>query len=340
MSIKMLPALLIATLLFSTPAWSQEPTRLTVLYDAFGKDASLQKDWGFSLLIEYHGKQILFDTGNNPEIFAHNIAASDVDLNQLDFAVISHRHGDHMGGLSHLIEVHPDLTIFAPEEGFGVFGATLPGDFYPSNPKLPAHMRYFDGESADSLAFGTAWSQGQFEKIQSTTTIAPGIHLIALSGSWGTDFELRELSLALETPDGIILIVGCSHPTIEEIVETVSSTLEKPILLVIGGTHLLPASEAEIQRIADKLHDEFNVAWLAPAHCTGEPAFEILQNVFDNKYLYAGLGSRIEVGSESDLRSVSPRRNNVTDNADFSIYHLLSKKEAVHQHTGLPFNEH
>lgn len=65
--------------------------QITVLYDAFGKTSTLTKDWGFAALIEYGGKRILFDTGNNAEIFAHNVEAKSVDLRQLDFAVVSHR---------------------------------------------------------------------------------------------------------------------------------------------------------------------------------------------------------------------------------------------------------
>ena len=78
------------------PALAQTSTaQITVLYDAFGKTSTMKKDWGFSALVEYGGKRILFDTGNNADIFAHNIEAKGIDLRQLDFAVISHRHGDH-----------------------------------------------------------------------------------------------------------------------------------------------------------------------------------------------------------------------------------------------------
>ncbi len=81
--------------------------RVTILYDAFGKSPRMKKDWGYSALIEHGGKRILFDTGNNPEIFAQNVKAAGVDLQQLDFVVISHRHLDHTAGLNHLLSVNP-----------------------------------------------------------------------------------------------------------------------------------------------------------------------------------------------------------------------------------------
>src|SRR5213082_3493371 len=99
---------------------SASPTqdRVTILYDAFGKPSGMKKDWGFSALIEYGGKRILFDTGNNAEIFAHNVDAKGVDLRQLDFAIVSHRHGDHTSGLNHLLKVNPAVKIYAPQESF------------------------------------------------------------------------------------------------------------------------------------------------------------------------------------------------------------------------------
>src|SRR5437660_1050397 len=88
--------------------------QITILYDAFGKTSTMTKDWGFSAFIEYGDKRILFDTGNNAEIFAHNAEAKAIDLTKLDFAVISHRHGDHTGGLNHLLKVNPGLRSYAP----------------------------------------------------------------------------------------------------------------------------------------------------------------------------------------------------------------------------------
>src|ERR1700674_3579167 len=75
-----------------------ETPRITILYDAFGKDAAMTKDWGYAALVEINGKRILFDTGDDPAIFAKNVKAKGVDLTKLDFVVMSHRHGDPRGG--------------------------------------------------------------------------------------------------------------------------------------------------------------------------------------------------------------------------------------------------
>jgi 7,8-dihydropterin-6-yl-methyl-4-(beta-D-ribofuranosyl)aminobenzene 5'-phosphate synthase len=289
-------AALAAAIGVSAASAQTSAAQITVLYDAFGKTSTLTKDWGFAALIEYGGKRILFDTGNNADIFAHNVEAKSVDLTQLDFAVVSHRHGDHTSGLNHLLKVNPAVKIYAPQENFGVFGAALPGNFYRRNDQLPTDMRYFDGKPPDTLRFGTPWPAGNFTWITKTTEVAPGFHLILLNGTWGVDLEVREISLAIDTPDGIILIVGCSHPTIEKIVEAARGIINKPIHLVLGGLHLLPAKDDQITGIAASLRDAWGVRYIAPVHCTGEPAFAILKDMFGDHYVYAGLGTTVLLG--------------------------------------------
>jgi 7,8-dihydropterin-6-yl-methyl-4-(beta-D-ribofuranosyl)aminobenzene 5'-phosphate synthase len=276
---------------------AQAKNQITVLYDAFGKPSELNKDWGFSALVEVNGKRILFDTGNNVDIFAHNVTTKGIDLTALDFAVISHRHGDHIGGLNHLMSVNPDVKIYAPEEGFGVFGFSLPGTFYPQNESLPPEQRYFGGDPPETLHFGTAWPQGNFSLVgeATETEVAPGFYLLALPGAWGTDPPVVELSLAIDTPEGIVLVVGCSHPTIEKIVEAAKAVIDKPVHMVIGGTHLLSAARGELQRIATVLRETWQVKWIAPGHCTGELAFEILKKTFGDHYIYAGLGTTVRL---------------------------------------------
>ena len=170
-------------------------------------------------------------------------------------------------------------SLSPPKENFGVFGAALPGTFYRRNESLPAEMRYFDGKPPEMQRFGSAWPQGDFTWVTKTTEIAPGFHLILLKGSWGVDLDVMELSLAIDTPEGIVLVVGCSHPTIEKVVEAAKATIDKPLHLVVGGLHLLPAKDEEINRIAAALHDTWKVEWIAPVHCTGEPAFAILKQM-------------------------------------------------------------
>ena len=72
-----------------TGATAQSAAQITILYDAFGPESALKLDWGFAALLEYQGKRILFDTGNNAKVFEHNVQELKVDLKNLDAVVIS-----------------------------------------------------------------------------------------------------------------------------------------------------------------------------------------------------------------------------------------------------------
>jgi len=309
----------------SPPAASADPAKaqITVLYDAFGKASAMQKDWGYAALVEYGGKRILFDTGNNPDILAQNAKAKGIDLSKLDFVVMSHRHGDHMGGMAYLLSVNPKVKIYAPKEGFGVYGGDLPSTFYRKDASLPPEQRYYDGAPPGTMRFGAAWPEANFQLIDRTTQIAPGIHLISLVSDKPGTLELRELSLALDTPDGMVIVVGCSHPGIDKIVEA-AAKINPRINLVAGGFHLVVAKDDEIDKIATALRDTFKVGYVAPGHCTGEPTFAALRKAFGERYLYAGLGTTLTLGANP--RGVADKGSPALaamDEADLENYRTL-----------------
>jgi 7,8-dihydropterin-6-yl-methyl-4-(beta-D-ribofuranosyl)aminobenzene 5'-phosphate synthase len=321
----------------STPASAASPTepRITFLYDAFGKNASMKKDWGFAALVEVNGKRILFDTGDNPDIFAQNVKAAGVDLARLDFVVISHRHGDHMGGLAYLLKVNPKVRIYAPKESFGIFGSSLPGSFYRKADALPAEMRYFDGDPPTVMNFGSAWPGANFELVDKTIEVAPGLTLIALVSDAPGTRELKELSLAINTSDGIVLVVGCSHPGIDAIVAE-AAKINPHIHFIAGGLHLVVAPDPVIEKVVTSLKDNWKVDWIAPGHCTGEPTFAGLKQTFGDRYLYAGLGTVIEFGATP--RTFAALGAMLTmDEADGRAYRaLLSQSDDVNERTENP----
>jgi len=282
-------------LLLAHMAVAGTPNRVTILYDSFGKSPALTMDWGFAALVEYGGKRILFDTGNNAQIFEHNVKAVGVDLQKLDFVVMSHRHGDHMGGLAYLLKVNPTVKIYAPKERSGVYGDDQPSStWYRKDPTLPAEQRYYSGVPPKIIHMGEAWPSANFHLIDKTIEIVQGMYLIALVSDKPGTLELRELSLAIRTPDGLVLVVGCSHPGVEHIVQE-ASAIDPHINLLFGGLHQIQALDPEVERIARVLHDQYKLDRIAPGHCTGEPEFAALKKTFGDHYLYAGVGSVVDL---------------------------------------------
>jgi 7,8-dihydropterin-6-yl-methyl-4-(beta-D-ribofuranosyl)aminobenzene 5'-phosphate synthase len=164
-------------------------------------------------------------------------------------------------------------------------------------------MRYYEGAPPQLMKFGAAWRGANFELIDKTTEIAPGMTLIALVSDAPGTKELKELSLAINTPEGLVLVVGCSHPGIERITEA-AAAINPKIHLIAGGFHLVVAPDDAIAKAVAALKDTFKVENIAPGHCTGEPTFAALKKAFGDRYLYAGLGTAVPLGANmgSDVR--------------------------------------
>jgi 7,8-dihydropterin-6-yl-methyl-4-(beta-D-ribofuranosyl)aminobenzene 5'-phosphate synthase len=269
--------------------------RVTILYDAFGESKELTKDWGFSALVEHNGKRILFDTGNNAAIFEHNVKALGIDLTKLDFVVISHRHADHATGLRYVLSVNPNVTVYVPSDGSNGFGgAPIPKAFLRADDSLPSNMRYFGGAEPDHFTFGKLYDTGNFVLVTQTTEVSPGISLVrTVSQKQGT-LEMPELTLAIKRPNGLLLVDGCSHAGIEAILQA-ASAVDPRTEIVFGGLHLVTTPVEEIDVLVENLKTKWKVERIAPGHCTGEPAFARLKKAYGEKYLYAGLGTKVEL---------------------------------------------
>jgi 7,8-dihydropterin-6-yl-methyl-4-(beta-D-ribofuranosyl)aminobenzene 5'-phosphate synthase len=320
-----------ATAQATAPTTPAAPARITVLYDAFGNDAGMTKDWGYAALVEINGKRILFDTGDDPAIFAKNVTAKGVDLTKLDFVVLSHRHSDHVSGLSYLLKVNPKVKIYAPKDGLGgIFGSDIPSKFHRKDEALPAEMRYYGGTPPEIMKLGVVFPGANIQLIDKTTEVVPGITLIALVSDAPGTKELKELSLAVNTADGLVLVVGCSHPGIEGIVAE-AAKINPHIHFIAGGFHLVTAQDPVIEEVASALHDTYRVDFIAPGHCTGEPTFTVLRKAFGDRYLYAGLGTTLSVGGNPRAAS-NQGGAPVPDDGDSRTYRtLLARSGDLHE---------
>jgi 7,8-dihydropterin-6-yl-methyl-4-(beta-D-ribofuranosyl)aminobenzene 5'-phosphate synthase len=287
-------ALLLA--IWSSPALAQDVTRVTVLVDAFSDRAGLRMDWGYSALVEHRGRRVLFDAGNNAGLFQHNVDVLGLDLRNLDFVVISHRHGDHTDGLKYLLSINPGVAVYAANDEY--FGGPTPSQFFARPvPTLPDRMRYFNGVVPDLVPHGSPWSHAHTQRVTAALDLAPGIRVVPNISSGKSFSETPELSLVLDTPGGQVLLVGCSHPGIETILESVDART-RPVRLLVGGLHLVTTTDAEISQLVERLDSHWKIQSIAPGHCTGEHAFALLSQRFGGRYHYAGVGTVLRVDPE------------------------------------------
>ena len=287
---------------------TQPPPRILNLYDSFGygkKGTTL--DWGYSALVEYDGKTILFDSGSQAEVLAHNAKALGVDLAKVDIAVLSHRHADHASGFDYLLKVNPSVRLYLPSDR----GLGAPERWRFERPPEAAQLRpeelYWGGKetSINYKSSGRFWN-AHADWVTATKEVAPGVFVIPTTGAMMGDFSkypphqdqteligIPELSLALKTGKGLVLVVGCAHSRVERIVIEAKEALSTNVELLAGGFHLLPYSGEQVTALAHRLKVDLGVRRVAPAHCTGVQAMQILKKFFGEGYSYAGLESEV-----------------------------------------------
>jgi len=287
------------------------------LYDAFGEQRQgLTKDFGFSCIVKYEGKTILFDSGTNAETFKNNLKAMNIDLTQIDFAVASHSHFDHINGFDYLLKINPKVKIYFPMDLFWGANTTfdLSGKEANVSDSLETRMQYFDGDFKN-MRFnqsGRFWN-ANIEFVQESMEIAPGITLVTTSSPYMGYFNmypskrnpqnsdegnvkltgLNEISLSLKSNNGEVLFVGCSHSTVEKIIEETQGITGNSIELVYGGYHLLPYDRKTLNDLALRLKNDLKVKKVAPTHCTGHLGFKILKDHYGEDYVFAGLGETV-----------------------------------------------
>ena len=286
---------ILASLTFGTGFGAELPARITTVFDAFGKPSDLKRGWGYSSFIEYGGRRILFDTGGRLADFTFNINALGIDLKELDFVVISHRHNDHTAGLNQVLSVNPRVRIYTPLEPGGFNGPLGPSSMRMIRrvvDSLPDDMRYFGGNPPERLRSDSPWPEANFTPIRELTEVLPGFFLFSLQSNAPGSLEMNEISLAIRTPQGLALVVGCSHPGIERIVEA-ATKIDPRIYSIFGGFHLADTSDAQATEIVTALHDKWKIERIAAGHCTGGFAFAEMIRVFGQNFDMAGIGSVI-----------------------------------------------
>ena len=249
------------------------------------------------MLVEYGGKRILFDTGGQYAVFAENARKLKIDLKSLDFVVLSHRHGDHTSGLAYVLEQNPKVKIYAPLEA-ATFGTPVAktgplGKLIERHvADAPADTHYFDGKYPDAYRVDSTWPGADVIRIEKPTEVLPGFFLFrTLSENKGT-LEMNELSMAIKTPKGLVVVVGCSHPGIEKILAA-ASQIDSHLYSVFGGLHLVDQTDEQVMQIARNFLDKWKLERVAAGHCSGEFAQFQFSKLFGARHDHSGLGEVI-----------------------------------------------
>ncbi len=232
---------------------------IDIVYDNMKVMNELDSAWGFGCVIQGLEKTILFDTGGDGEILLSNLNRLAIDPQSVGMVIISHSHGDHAGGLEAFLAVNPNVAVFVP--------VNFPNDA----------LARIEKKSSEAITVGKPLKIGRNAW---------------LSGSLGV--SIPEQSLIIDSDSGAVVICGCSHPGITEIVDRAQALTGKGVHMIIGGLHLRDKSNGEIEEIVEHLQRS-GVRRVAPSHCTGEKALRIFREKFGANMIESGAGKRIEV---------------------------------------------
>jgi len=243
---------------------------ITVVYDNNPYKQELETEWGFAAFITGTEKTILFDTGGG-RLLLDNMEKLAIKPANVDMVVLSHIHGDHTGGLSSFLEKNPNVTVYLPS-------------VFPK--KFKDNVRN---------------SEAKIIEVNETLQICENVYSTGQLGKL-----IKEQSLIIRTDKGLIIITGCAHPGIVNIVNTAKALMRVPalrgpkddILLVMGGFHLEWATKGGIEKIISAFK-QLGVRYVGPCHCSGQKARSLFEKHFSSNYINIGAGKLITL---ADLR--------------------------------------
>jgi len=250
--------------------------KVTLLSTMLVGDATGMGEWGFSALIEADGRRVLLDTGAHDDTVLQNAHDLKIDLSGVSEVILTHNHWDHVSGLmalrKEMMKANP-AAMSVVHVSRGIF-YSRPGQQGEENRMIAIKKEY-------------EASGGRFIEHDEAAEIFPGWWLTGPvprkypEHNWSSAGKVQtpagvvedtipeDQSLVLNTPKGLVVITGCGHAGIINILTFSREQFpDQPVQAIIGGLHLFPATDDQLNWTADKLKD-FNVANLLGAHCTG-----------------------------------------------------------------------
>lgn len=258
--------------------------RLTTLVeDSLGDHESLAIEHGLSFYIETNEGSLIFDTGQS-DAFINNASFLNISPLSADAVVISHGHYDHSGGFYYLAEqwdysrplnLYVGEDFFKPKYSRRGEALRFVGNRFTKSQLLSKNIKVHELNSQATEIMPNIFVVTSFERSELLETDNP--RLVFYEGGVLRSDDLRdEVALVIQVESGIVLVVGCSHPGIMNIVESVKKHFDKPILAIVGGTHLKEAQGERLQRAVNTLA-AMDGTIIGVSHCTGREATELLE---------------------------------------------------------------
>lgn len=273
--------------------------RLTCVVDnSVETSSSLWGEHGLSFMIETDEEKILFDTGQSGDVLLHNLDKLKEKPKDFSTVVLSHGHYDHTGGLAAFLKSAYGVSVVAHsaifDERFVMRKKKPPRSVgIPiSSKKLSKLANVRLSKKSVELLPGL-WTTGSIYSRQFPEGRS-GTHVVQLAGQFVPDPYLDDLSLVWKAEDGLVVILGCAHAGMLNILSQVRDMFAGPVLAVVGGTHLHGLDDERLNQVIEILKSDYAGVKFYPNHCTGTKGFLALKKAFGDDVIPCPAGTALE----------------------------------------------
>jgi 7,8-dihydropterin-6-yl-methyl-4-(beta-D-ribofuranosyl)aminobenzene 5'-phosphate synthase len=266
---------------------------LTLVVENNSDDPNLSAEHALAIWIDYNDHSYLFDTGQG-EVLTANLDQLDLVVDDLDGVFVSHGHFDHAGGLAAIIKQQQAVPVYAHRDiWLDKYSVKREGLVWRGFELELEEMSNFKAVTELTEIEANLWLTGEVPR-QNEMELLDENYQLEVNEQLEIDKFRDDQTLILDTSKGLVILLGCSHVGVINILKYIEQKFTANIQAIIGGMHLVNAEQDRIEWTINQLA---KIDWelLIPLHCTGQRAVEQMKDVFGDRVKVKSVGESIKI---------------------------------------------